>query len=1153
MKIKDIFQKDIKRPIEGVIKADDQKHLLNEVEEYVLTNEVAQNLESMLDAYNNYEGGNGVWISGFFGSGKSHLLKMLAFLLENRSIDEKPVLDMFLPKCGDNEMLRADLKKAAGIPSKSVLFNIDQKADIISKKDIDAVLLVFMKVFDEMCGYYGKQGYIAKFERDLDSRDEYQEFMENYREVAGRDWEKGREETLLESDNIAAAYARTRGMDDENAASDIIDKYREEYRVSIEDFAEQVKRYIDSQDKDFRINFFVDEVGQYVAGNVKLMTNLQTIAESLGTKCGGRAWLFVTAQQEMKDVLGEKSGAQSTDFSKIRDRFKTRISLTSRDVEEVIQKRLLAKKESCITELSDIYSEQENNFMTLFGFSGSSRKYRNFQGLDHFISCYPFIPYQFTLFQTAIQNLSAQNAFQGKHQSVGERSMLAVFKEVVEKISDSQLGRIASFDRMFDGISETLKSNHQSSILVAEKNLDDEFALRVLKALFLVKYIKEFKADLRNIGILMLDSFSADITSFHDKIKSALELLENQSYIQFNGEEYEFLTDEEKDIEQEIKNTEVEDSAILDEMSKMIFDDIIKTKKIRHSEYNLDFSFTRKVDGRQKGREHELSLNIITPFNENYDNQNVIFQSMGRSELLVRLPGDDRMLSDLIMYKRTEKYVRQNVSVTQKESKKKILSDKQFHNNQLLGRIEQQLKELISHSELIIEGKKLDVSASEPVERISRGFEKLVSRTYSNLRMLGKYDYTEQDLDNILRRKDKELFEGDEALNEPESEVLNLVRRNKASGKRTTIKEVVSHFEGNTYGWPLMAILCQLGRLCVRGEIDLVRDSNLIDEDKMKDVLLNTHTYGNVIIDLRERIDPRMVNKLRKFYGDFFDQPPSAGEAKSLGKEASEAFGSLVEELKTIADKKHRYPFLAVLEEPVGLICECTGKSYKYYLLELPEQHGELLRLKEQVIDPVRHFMSGSPLKIYDDISEFLKLQGPNLDYLEGEEKEELKGILNDPECFRGDSMRRAKKLKSDLEKRIGKLREEELEAALKILHDLRDNLKEENEFKELSADDEEKLLNPFKNFESELKQKSLISMIRERIDDFKKIKYPGILKNMSEMAGEKKELKYVTFSKIRIDFNKTQLKNRQDLEEYVAALRRAVEKALEEGKRISL
>ena len=192
MNLKNIFQKPVDRPIEGVIKAADEASLRTEIEEYVLTNEVEKQLESFLDAYNNYEGANGVWISGFFGSGKSHLLKMLALLLESRQIDGTPVLDLLLPKCGDNEILRGDLKRASAIPSKSILFNIDQKADVISKTQIDALMSVFVKVFDEMCGYYGKQGHIAQFERDLDKLGLYENFKAEYAKAAGIPWESGR-------------------------------------------------------------------------------------------------------------------------------------------------------------------------------------------------------------------------------------------------------------------------------------------------------------------------------------------------------------------------------------------------------------------------------------------------------------------------------------------------------------------------------------------------------------------------------------------------------------------------------------------------------------------------------------------------------------------------------------------------------------------------------------------------------------------------------------------------------------------------------------------------------------------------------------------------------------------------------------------------
>src|SRR5699024_4120340 len=126
------------------------------------------------------------------------------------------------------------------------LFNIDQRADVISKQDRDAVLAVFVKVFDEMCGYYGRQAYIAQFERDLDERGELQAFREAYEHIAGKPWETGREQVVLESGNVSKAIAEVSSQDMEHAEG-ILTAYREQYSLSIDDFAHQVKKWLDRQ------------------------------------------------------------------------------------------------------------------------------------------------------------------------------------------------------------------------------------------------------------------------------------------------------------------------------------------------------------------------------------------------------------------------------------------------------------------------------------------------------------------------------------------------------------------------------------------------------------------------------------------------------------------------------------------------------------------------------------------------------------------------------------------------------------------------------------------------------------------------------------------------------------------------------------------
>src|SRR3954452_14757856 len=239
MLLNEIFAKDVQRPIESVIKADEAVHLGTEVDEYVLTNEAAKGLELLLEAYTNYTNANGVWISGFFGSGKSHLLKMLAHLLgdvEGQDFDRANVTESFRAK-SSGAFLPALLTKAEKIPAKSLLFNIDQKATLISKDQTDALLKVFVKVFDESRGYYGNQGHVARFERDLDNRGQYQAFQEAFERIAGIPWTQGREQSALEGPSIDQAFAEVNG----GTAEGIIRQYSGSYSVSIEDFADEVK------------------------------------------------------------------------------------------------------------------------------------------------------------------------------------------------------------------------------------------------------------------------------------------------------------------------------------------------------------------------------------------------------------------------------------------------------------------------------------------------------------------------------------------------------------------------------------------------------------------------------------------------------------------------------------------------------------------------------------------------------------------------------------------------------------------------------------------------------------------------------------------------------------------------------------------------
>ena len=591
--IEKLFKKDIHRNIEGVIKADNltDEAIFQEVDEYVITNDLNKKLDEFFSEYSGTIGKNtqnvGVWISGHFGSGKSHLLKILSYILTNERKHSDLIGEVFLTKIdADDFELKNNIEKALVSPSQTILFNIDQKSDIGSKNQDDAILGVFMKVFNEMRGYYPKFGYIAKFESDLDKRGSFDAFKAKFKELSGESWESGRETIFLESDNVAAALSSVDKISVESAAN-LIDKYEETYSLSIEEFAKEVKAYVDSKEANFRLVFFVDEVGQYIGDNTKLMLNLQTIVETLATVCGGQAWVIVTSQSAV-DMLVNSNSSMENDFSKILGRFKVKLNLTSQNANEVIQKRLLAKTDEAKLDLSSIHSKIQNSLSSIIHFSDRSRQYQNYKDTEHFTLVYPFVPYQMDLFQSCITGLSSHSVFQGKHQSTGERSMLDVVQNIAKRMSNQEIGSIATFDMFFDGLSAIIRGDVQTQIQKATDILEP-FEAKVLKTLFMIKYVKEFTPNVDNISTLLVSHIiNVDISDLKKKVGSALNRLINQTYIQKVGEQYEFLTDVEKDIEKEIKSTEVENSEIVSELVNWIYEDIIKINKVRYSQ---QFSF----------------------------------------------------------------------------------------------------------------------------------------------------------------------------------------------------------------------------------------------------------------------------------------------------------------------------------------------------------------------------------------------------------------------------------------------------------------------------------------------------------------------------------------------------------------------------------
>ena len=390
--LKKLYAKDIEREIQGVIKVDDESYISQELEEYVVTEELLKHFNSFFDAYNTGINGNtekmGVWISGFFGSGKSHFLKIVSYLLENRVVNGKSAVDYFDDKIED-KMLLADIKRAGSIPTDVILFNIDSKTEN-SNGAKDKILDVFEKVFNEKMGL-SITPFVAEIERHIISQGKYEDFKKAFEKNANSSWEEMRDGIQFVEDEFANAYAEVLGKSVEEARN-IVERTEKNYTLSVEMFAERVRDYIKSKGDNYHVVFLVDEIGQYIGDDRGLMLNLQTIVEDLGLECGGKAWVIVTSQEAIDDVVK----VQGNDFSKIQGRFDTKLSLSSSDIDEVIKKRILDKTQEAKDSLKMIYDKEESIIRNLLTFKSATYQ-KVYEDSNDFAETYPFIPYQFKL------------------------------------------------------------------------------------------------------------------------------------------------------------------------------------------------------------------------------------------------------------------------------------------------------------------------------------------------------------------------------------------------------------------------------------------------------------------------------------------------------------------------------------------------------------------------------------------------------------------------------------------------------------------------------------------------------------------------------------------------------------------------------------
>ncbi len=991
MRIQNMFAEDINRKINGVVKVDQDVSdvLVQELNEYVITRELKKHFITFFNNYGESFNENtadiGVWISGFFGSGKSHFLKMLSYLLENKEVLGEKTVERFRKKFADDPATFMLIDNATKGKTDTILFNIDIEGSI--NKDKTAVLRVFAKMFYNYLGFYGENLKVAKLEQFIDKKGKTEEFRRVFEEKNGASWLDSRDAFAFFEDDVVETLQQVLGMS-ESAAKNWFNG-TETVETSIAQLVSEIKEYVDSQPKDFRLLFMIDEVGQYVGGDTDLLINLQSLVEKIGSETGGKVWVVCTGQEAIDEIIK----ARENEFSRIQARFKTRLSLSSASADEVIQKRILLKTDDAEKDLEQVYTDNDSVLRNLFSFTDAILDIKGYNSPGEFAKNFPFVPYQFILMQKVFAEIR-KHGNSGKHLSGGERSMLSGFQEAAQKIEDKDEFALAPFYLFYDTVHTFLDGSIRRVIERCERAADDGNGIEsqdvdVLKLLYLVRYVDDVKANLDNIVILMADDIRLDKIIMREQVRGSLDRLMGQNYIGRTGDVYNFLTDEEQDIQREIyRNTTVDTASIVERIGHMIFGDIYTTKKYRYGKY--DFSFDQMVDTQAVGSvTGGMLLRILTVAADAVEKNEMRLMTESGGKALVVL-AETPYYESLENAMKIRKYVKQrNVSQLPK-SVQDIIRDHQDEAGKYELNAVEELKNAIAGADFYVDGEHIEIKGGDAKSKIDQALEYLVTHVYSELNLITKNSESDADIVDILTGADL-YVPGTEPNRDAAARIEEYLEMQHTKNLPTSMADIQSRYQAIPYGWKEIDIAAAVALLIHDQKVTIKYGGATIQptDSKLPDMLRKKSEIGKTSISKREVVSIQKIREVREFLRDYFDEMDVPEDEDGLVAHIVEKFEDRQKHYESLLNRyeNHKYPDKVLVSSAVAAMKDILSqKKDNTALIDRVIKKEDVLYDLDKKMQKVESFFKNQ-VTLFDSAVKYESALRVDLDYIAKDEE----------------------------------------------------------------------------------------------------------------------------------------------------------------------
>jgi hypothetical protein len=757
-----------------------------------------------------------IWISGFFGSGKSHFLKVLGYLLEDHLLRDPDGLthsstEVLCRKLSLENFLNMLRKE---VHARVVFINLlDYDSQSPQRPTISR--LIYRSLLAQKG--FSTEFWVAEWEMELSRVGKWDEFQAAVKTEFGRTWEEERKlhaEVVLR--RILPRLLPQRYKTEEDAVHLISDSKRRSGTINPSDVVSTM--HMEARDlhpQSGRIVVMLDEVGLYIGDSIERLTDLNALAEQVVQQGDGKVMLVATAQEALTEMVPRLTADREI-LEWLRDRFRLLLGLEPTEVQTVIANRILAKTSEGAKYLQGLYKSHQGRLLSNLTIERSWRE-------QDFIDLYPCHPYAVRLMQD-IMGAMRGSIEEARRLSGSARSLLKLIQVIltgeagVIRGAEQEVNWLASLDSFYDAVSPDLSAIRSEQVrVIQEISQLPETGLvqpvRVAKALFLLQQLrKRLPCTVDTISSALVDNVEVEINTLRTSVQSALTSLQQAGWVTREAGEYRLLTRTEQELERDVRSN-YPTPAELKQGAISVIRDMLQGFRYEHGQIRRILRVGITIDGPTSQDDEDLKIELYSPFAEERS-EDIIAESVARPNVLIWKSVEQAELKPVL-----ERVLAVEKVIVQWQTRS-MTREQEEHRDHLVREIQiarqTKLPELMFQAfingRLYLTGRESAPSGNDLEGVLRSNLQKMATQVYTEF-IDDKPDHDEECADilswqpgaalpQIYRRRN--LLTTGGRINH-DAGLLSIIRseltRRQQLGLPTTGKDILEHFQGSPYGY----------------------------------------------------------------------------------------------------------------------------------------------------------------------------------------------------------------------------------------------------------------------------------------------------------------------------------------------------------------